>query len=81
MSSITIPSKNVPDDLKNEVHKRVERLWLYGITRMLKEFAWHERFSKGLESLLEGRMAIYRQARDEYRKERGTGLERFLEEE
>ncbi len=81
MPSITIPSKDIPDDFKNKVHGRVERHFLQGITRLLKDFEWNDNIRTRLKSLLEGRMAIYRQAKDEYRKERGTGLERFLEEE
>ncbi len=81
MPSITIPAKDVPKDFKAKVHERVETYLFQGITRLHDEFGWHERFGKRLKALLEGRMAIYRQARDEYRKERGSGLERFLEEE
>ncbi len=81
MPAITIPSKDIPQDFKAKVHERVERHFLQGITRLLKDFEWNDNIRVRLKSLLEGRMAIYRQARDEYREQRGSGLENFMEEE
>ncbi len=70
-----------PPAVRAEVHKRVERLFLQGVTRLLRDFGWNDDLSQRLQSLLEARVAIYEQAKEEWMRERGVGLEAFMEAE